>query len=58
MSLIVRVILMAAGALAALFVARDSLQFPIIAGVIAILLIALAVIAAGLIKRRRQNENR
>ena len=58
MGLIARVILVVAGAFAALFVARDSLHFPIIAAVIAILLIAVTVIAAGLLTRRRQSENR
>lgn len=58
MSLIVRVVLIVAGAIAALFVARDALQFPIVTGVIAILLIALVVIAVGLIRRRQQSDDR
>ena len=58
MSLIVRIVLIVSGAIAALFVARDALHFPIVTGVVAILLIALVVIAAGLIKWRRQSDDR
>jgi len=52
MNILVRIILIVAGSLAALFVARDALNFPIISGVIAILLVAVVVIAFAFFKRR------
>ena len=52
MSFIVRLLLVVAGALAALFVARDALGFPVVTGVIAILLVAVAVIALAFVRRR------
>lgn len=58
MSLIVRIVLIVAGSIAALFVARDALQFPIVTAVVAILLVALVVIAIGLIKRRPRSDDR
>lgn len=52
MNLVVRLILIIAGSVAALFVARDALNFPIVTGVIAILLITLVVIGVSFFKRR------
>jgi hypothetical protein len=49
MNILIRVILIVAGSLAALFVARDALNFPIITGVIAILLVAAVVVAVGFV---------
>jgi hypothetical protein len=44
--------------MAALFIAPDALQFPIVAGVVAILLIALIVVATGLIRRTQRGDGR
>lgn len=53
MGLIVRIILIVAGSVTALFIARDALNFPIIQAVVAILLIAGAMIAWVALSRRR-----
>jgi hypothetical protein len=53
MAVIVRLILIAAGSVTALFIARDALNFPIIQAVVAILLIAGAMIAWVALSRRR-----
>jgi hypothetical protein len=50
---IARLILIAAGAVTALFVARDALNFPIIQSVVAILMIAAAFIAWAAFSTRR-----
>jgi hypothetical protein len=53
MGLLVRVIVAAAGVIAALIVERDALNFPVIEGVIAVLLIVAAVFAFAWLTRRR-----
>lgn len=53
MAFIARLILIAAGALTAIFIARDALNFPIIQAVVAILLITAVMIAWAMFSRRR-----
>lgn len=53
MAFIARLILIAAGAVAALFVARDALNFPVAQAVAAILLIVAALVAWAALSRRR-----
>ncbi|MGE5537136.1 MAG: hypothetical protein ACM30I_00850 [Gemmatimonas sp.] len=53
MGVVVRLVLIVAGALTALVVARDALNFPILQGTIAILLIVAAVFAFAWLNRRR-----
>jgi hypothetical protein len=48
----IRLILVAAGAIAALFVARDAGNFTVVQGMVAVALIAGAVAAAALIRRK------
>jgi len=52
MGLVVRVLLLAAGAIAALFVARDAPNFPVVEGMVAVLIIAAIVIVAALLRRK------
>ncbi len=52
MSFILRVLLVAAGAVAALLVAPESEIFPVAQGMVAIALIAAAVVIAALWRRR------
>lgn len=53
MSLIARLILIVAGAVTAIFVARDALNFPVLQGVVAVLIIAAAAIAWAAYSSRR-----
>jgi hypothetical protein len=48
-----RVLLVAAGAITALFVARDAPNFQVIEGMVGIALIAAVVVALALLRRRR-----
>jgi hypothetical protein len=52
MALVLRLLLLAAGALAALFVARDAPNFGVVQGLLAVGILAAAVVAAALIRRR------
>jgi hypothetical protein len=52
-SLIARLILIASGAVTALFIARDALNFPVIQSVVAILMIAAAFVAWAVFSGRR-----
>lgn len=52
MNLVVRLLLILAGSLAALFVAEDALNFPIWQGVMALLLIGIAAILVALFRPR------
>jgi hypothetical protein len=54
MSLILRVLFVLAGAITALFVARDALNFSIIQTFVAVLLVTAVVLAAGLWSARRK----
>ncbi|MBY0338027.1 MAG: hypothetical protein K2X11_15540 [Acetobacteraceae bacterium] len=49
---LVRLALVAGGALAALFVARDSPNFTVVEGMMTVAIIAACVIGAALIRRR------
>lgn len=49
---LVRIILLAAGAIAALFVARDAANFDIVQGMVAIALIAGVVLVVALLRRK------
>jgi len=53
MSLIARLLLIAAGTVTAIFIARDALNFPIIQSVVAILMIAAVMIAWAAFSSRR-----
>lgn len=53
MGLLVRLVLLAAGALAALFVARDAPNFGVVQGLLATAVIAAVVLALALLRRRR-----
>ena len=50
--MLVRVVLLAAGAIAALLVSRDAPIFLIVAGVLGVAIIAAVVVAAALLQRR------
>jgi hypothetical protein len=52
MGWIVRVALLAGGALAALFVARDAENFSVVQGMMAVAVIAVLVLLAALLRRR------
>ncbi|PSO15158.1 hypothetical protein C7G42_27535 [Bradyrhizobium sp. MOS003] len=54
MSLIFRIVFIAAGALTALFVARDALNFTIIQTFVAVLLVTVVVGAGSLWSMRRK----
>ncbi|MGY8709276.1 hypothetical protein RAD16_26335 [Bradyrhizobium sp. 18BD] len=54
MSLILRLLFVLAGAVTALFVARDALNFSIIQTFVAVLLMTAVVLAAGLWSARRK----
>jgi hypothetical protein len=49
---LIRIALLAGGGIAALFVARDAESFGVVQGMMAIAILAVAVIAAALIRRR------
>jgi uncharacterized membrane protein YeaQ/YmgE (transglycosylase-associated protein family) len=49
---LLRIVLVAAGAVAALFVARDAENFGVVQGMVAVALIAAAVVGAALIRRK------
>ncbi len=51
-SLIVRVVLALGGSLAAFFVARDSPNFGVVQGMVAVAILAAAVIVAAFIRRK------
>ena len=51
MSLVIRLVLLAAGSVAALFVATDADIFPVAQGMVAIGLVALVVVAVALLRR-------
>jgi hypothetical protein len=53
MGLIVRLVLAAASSIAAIFVARDSPNFEVVAGMIGVAVIAAAVLVTVLAGRRR-----
>jgi hypothetical protein len=52
MGLLVRVLLLAAGAVAALFVARDAPNFGVVQGMMAVLIVAAVVVAAAMGRRK------
>ncbi|NKC34188.1 hypothetical protein [Falsiroseomonas selenitidurans] len=52
MSLLLRGLLLVAGAIAALFVARDAPNFGVVEGMVAVLLIAAVVLVVALTRRR------
>jgi hypothetical protein len=52
MGLIVRLLFVVAGALVALVVARDALNFPILQAIVAVLLVVAAVFAFAWLNRR------
>jgi len=49
---LIRIPLLLAGAIAALFIARDAPNFAVVEGMIAIAVIAVVVIALALLRRR------
>jgi hypothetical protein len=49
---VVRIVLVAAGAIAALFVARDAANFSVVQGMVAVALIAAVVLAVALLRRK------
>jgi hypothetical protein len=49
---LIRIVLIGAGAIAALFVARDAENFGVVQGMVAIALIALIVVVVALTRRR------
>lgn len=49
---IVRIILLAAGAVTALFVAQDAPNFSVVQGMVAVALIAAVVVAFALLRRK------
>ncbi len=49
---LVRLLLVAAGAVAALFVARDAENFTVVQGMVAVALFAAAVLALALFRRK------
>lgn len=50
--MLVRIVLLAAGAIAALLVARDAPNFPVVEGMVGIAIIAAVAIGLALIQRR------
>jgi hypothetical protein len=48
----VRLLLVGAGAVAALFVARDAENFTVVQGMVAVALVAAVVVAAALFRRK------
>jgi hypothetical protein len=48
----IRLLLVASGALAALFVARDAENFSVVQGMVAVALFALLVVALALLRRK------
>lgn len=52
MAWLLRILMLAGGALAALFVAPDSPNYTIVEGMMTVVIIAVAVLAAALIGRR------
>jgi hypothetical protein len=53
MSLLIRMLLAVAGAIAALLVARDAGNFSVVQGIVALFVVAAVVIGVGLLGRRR-----
>jgi hypothetical protein len=49
---IIRIILVAAGAVTALFVAQDAPNFSVVQGMVAVVLIAAVVLAVALLRRK------
>jgi hypothetical protein len=49
---IVRLVLLAAGAVTALFVARDAGNFDVVQGMVAVALVAAVVLAVALLRRK------
>jgi hypothetical protein len=49
---VIRLILVGAGAVAAIFVARDAQNFTVVQGMVAVALIAAVVLAAALFRRK------
>ncbi len=49
---LIRLLLIGAGAIAALFVARDAENFGVVQGMVAVALIALVVVVVALTRRR------
>lgn len=49
---LVRIILVAAGAVTALFVARDAANFGVVQGMVAVALIAAVVVVVALLRRK------
>lgn len=49
---LIRLVLIGAGAIAALFVARDAENFGVIQGMVAVALIALVIVVIALTRRR------
>jgi hypothetical protein len=52
MSWLLRILLLAAGAIAAIFVARDAPNFPVVEGMVAVALIAAIVLVLALTRRK------
>ncbi|MGX9965702.1 hypothetical protein ACVFYP_20420 [Roseomonas sp. F4] len=52
MSLLLRGLLIAAGAITALFVARDAPNFAVVEGMVAVLIIAVIVLVLALTRKR------
>jgi uncharacterized membrane-anchored protein len=52
MGVLVRVLLLAAGAVAALFVARDAPNFGVVQGMVAVVMIAAVVVAVAVGRRK------
>jgi hypothetical protein len=48
----IRILLVAAGTIAAIFVARDAENFGVVQGMIAVALVAAVVLAAALLRRK------
>jgi pantothenate synthetase len=48
----IRLLLVAAGALAAVFVARDAENFTVVQGMVAVALVAAAVVAVAIFRRK------